>query len=472
MRKPVPAASTVVPSRKTGFGLLVALALTLGTPAAFAAEPGQADPGTADTADAPETPIEPVQAEPVEAEPTLLGDLGGLRPALAKHGIELDLSYIGEAFGVVHGSVKRGAIYEGQAGIGLGIDLEKMVGWPGAKAYANALQIHGRGASDRLLGDNLMTVSNIEARPTTRLYQLWFEQGLFEDRASLRLGQLAGDEEFIVSETASGLINGTFGWPLLTAANVRGGGPAYPLPQPGIRLQVKPAADVTLRAAAFSGNPGGRNCPSGDPQECDPHGVKFPLSGGTFWIAEGEYAVNSGKGAAGLPGTYKLGAWHETGNFPNQFSGALDRRGNWGIYAIADQAVWRRPGSDEQGLNLFARIGGAPSDRNVISFYADAGIGFRAPFASRPDDVVTLGAAFGKISSDAARADRLAGPPAPVRDYEAVIELSYKAAVLPGWSVQPDLQYIIHPGGNVAHPNRPEPIPNALVLGLRTTLAF
>jgi porin len=448
------------------FGLLSALALSVGAPPGFSAAPGRADP-----AETPET-----ATEPDEAEPKLLGDLGGLRPALAAYGIDLELGYIGETFGVVRGGVKRGAIYEGLADIGLAADLEKMVGWPGAKLYANALQIHGRGASDRLLGGNLMTVSNIEARPTTRLYRLWFEQALFEHLVSLRLGQLAGDDEFITSETAGDLINGTFGWPLLTAANIRGGGPAYPLPQPGVRLQVKPAADVTLRAAVFSGNPGGRNCPGGDPQECDPHGVKFPLSGGTFWIAEGEYAVNSGKGAAGLPGglpgTYKLGAWHETGNFPNQFSGALDRRGNWGIYAVADQAVWRRPGSDDQGLNVFARIGGAPSDRNLISFYADAGIGFRAPFAGRPDDVVTLGAAFGNISAEAARADRLAFPPTPVRDYEAVIELSYKAAVLPGWSVQPDLQYIIHPGGNLAHPNRPEPIPNALVLGLRTTLAF
>lgn len=219
------------------------------------------------------------------------------------------------------------------------------------------------------------------------------------------------------------------------------------------------------------GNPGGRNCP-GDPQACDPHGIKFAFSGGTFWIAEGEYAANGGNGAARLPGSYKLGAWHETGNFPNRFTGAFDRRGNWGVYAVADQAVWRRPGSEEQGLNVFLRIGGAPSDRNFISFYADAGIGFRAPFVSRPDDVVTLGAAFGKVSAEAARADRSSGPPIPARDHEAIIELSYAASVIPGWSVQPDLQYVMHPGGSVRSPNRPGAIPNALVLGLRTTLAF
>ncbi|MGD9614465.1 MAG: carbohydrate porin [Alphaproteobacteria bacterium] len=458
----------------TALGLLAALALLPVGPAGFAAEPGQGPPGGAESPDLPAGAAEPEEEKPEEEkpEPKLLGDLGGLRPALARYGIEIDLSYIGETFGVVHGGVKRGAVYGGQAGIGLGIDLEKLVGWRGAKTYADALQIHGRGASDRLLGGNLMTVSNIEAYPTTRLYQLWFEQNVLDDRASVRVGQIAADDEFITSDTAGELINGTFGWPLLTAEDIRGGGPAYPLPQPGVRLQVKPAADLTLRAAAFSGNPGGRNCLSGDPQQCDPHGVKFAFSGGTFWIAEAEYAVNSGKNAAGLPGVYKLGVWHETGNFPDQFTGALDRRGNWGIYAIADQTVWRRPGNDEQGLNVFLRIGGAPSDRNLIPFYADAGIGLQAPFAGRPDDVVTLGAAFGKISAEAARADRLADPPIPVRDHEAVIELSYKAAVLPGWTVQPDLQYVIHPGGNAAHPNRPKPIPNALVLGLRTTLAF
>src|SRR5215217_4262188 len=198
---------------RTGRGLLIALALSIGTPAGFAAEPETAAPGASEPPD-PGTSIEPLQAEPAEAEapePKLLGDLGGLRPALDKYGIGLELGYIGETFGVVHGGVKRGAIYEGQASAGLSFDLEKMLGWPGAKIYANALNIHGRGASRTLLGGNLETVSNIEALPTTRLYRLYFEQNLFEDRVSVRLGQIAADDEFITSETAGGLINGTFG---------------------------------------------------------------------------------------------------------------------------------------------------------------------------------------------------------------------------------------------------------------------
>jgi porin len=457
--------TSLVHAQKASLRMLSALALMLGGAPAFAAEP-------AEVTVSPATPVQAEPAEGEEPEPQLLGDLGGLRPGLAAYGISLELGYIGETFGLVRGGIKRGATYDGQAAAGIEIDLEKLVGWPRAKIYANAFQIHGREPSKVLLGGNLMPLSSIEAFPTTRLYRLWFEQSLFDDRASVRVGQLAADDEFITSETAGGLINNTYGWPLLTEANTRGGGPAYPLPQPGVRLQIKPTSDLTLRAAAFTGNPGGKNCLSGDPQECDPHGVLFPFSGGTLWIGEVAYSANSGKGGAGLPGVYKLGGWYETGPFPAQFDPAVSKRNNGGVYAVIDQAFWRRPGTEDQGLNFFVRMGGAPSDRNLISYYADAGIGFRAPFVSRPDDVVTLGAAFGNISADAARADRLAGPPTPVRDYEALIELSYKATVVPGWSVQPDLQYVIHPGGNVQNPNGSGVIPNALVLGLRSTLKF
>ena len=414
-------------------------------------------------------------ADPAATEPAqpqfLAGDLGGLRPKLAASGIELGVTYIGEAFGNLSGGVRRGAVYEGQLAVSIDADLAKLAGWPGGKAHVSAMDIHGRGPSADLLGGNLMTVSNIEARPTVRLYEFWLEQNLLHDRLSLRVGQLAADAEFITSDTAGGLINGTFGWPELAAFDMRGGGPAYPLPQPGIRLQAKPLSDLTVRAAVFTDNPGGPGC-TGDSQVCDAHGVTFNFSGGTLWLAELAYAANSGANAAGLPGTYKLGAWRETGAFPDQLTGKPDRRGNWGIYGIIDQTLWRPAGSDKRNLSAFMRVGGAPSDRNLISWYAGGGLGLKAPFRERPDDVLTLGVAYAHISGQAALSDRLAGPATPVRDHEAVVELSYAASIRPGWTVQPDLQYVLHPGGNVADPIRGGVIGDALVLGLRTTLSF
>lgn len=46
-----------------------------------------------------------------------------------------------------------------------------------------------------------------------------------------------------------------------------------------------------------------------------------------------------------------------------------------------------------------------------------------------------------------------------------VLEATYQAQITPWLSVQPDLQFIIQPGGNGS-------IPNALVLGLSASVAF
>ena len=185
---------------------------------------------------------------------------------------------------------------------------------------------------EAFLGGNLETVSNIEALPTTRLYRLYFEQSLFEDRASIRLGQIAGDDEFITSDTAGGLINGTFGWPALDRGR-------YPRRRPGL------SAAAARRAAA-----GQARCrPDSARRRVQRQSRRQELperrSAG-MRPARGLVPVQrrhivdrrsrvrrstAARSAAGLPGTYKLGVWHETGGFPNQLTGALDRRSNWGV---------------------------------------------------------------------------------------------------------------------------------------------
>ncbi|MGH6990777.1 MAG: carbohydrate porin [Stellaceae bacterium] len=45
----------------------------------------------------------------------------------------------------------------------------------------------------------------------------------------------------------------------------------------------------------------------------------------------------------------------------------------------------------------------------------------------------------------------------------------------PWWIIQPDLQYIIHPGGHVPDPNDPTgmtPIKDAFIAGVRSTIKF
>jgi porin len=419
----------------------------------------------------------------------LTGDWGGARTELEKRGIDLSLVYIGEALDVASGGVSRGGTYEGRLDFTVTTDWEKLFGWTGAKAQVRAFQIHNVGhlnAADRV--GSIADPSNIDAFNTTRLFTAWFQQE-FGKVASIRVGQLAADDEFITSTTAGGLINGTFGWPGWTAANLPSGGPAYPLATPGVRLQVNPTDTISLLGAVFSGDPAGANC-NDIPQKCNRYGTTFSFSGGAFWIGEAQYQVNQEKDAKGLAAAYKIGAWYHSGKFADERFGidatgmtvplatdpddTLNHTGNWGVYGVLDQMIAR---GAESSTSVFLRGGVSPSDRNLVSWYLDGGVGFKGLLPGRADDTLTFGAAYISISKDAAAADQdvlaLNGPPYPTRSNETVFEVSYVAQIAPWWSIQPDLQYIARPGGGVPDPVDPSrTVGNALVVGVRTTITF
>ena len=382
------------------------------------------------------------QPKSIWEQDTLTGDWGGARTALKeKSGIDITLNYIGETFSVLSGGLNRGATYEGRIEFSVDTDLAKLIGWNGASTNVTVFQINngGRNVLDNV--GSFADPSNIDALPTTRLFTLWFQQNFFDDRVSLRIGQLGIDLDAFTDATSGGLINGTFGWPAILAADMLNGGPAYPLATPGARLAVKATDNLTVLAAVLSGNPAGAGC-DGDPQACNRYGLDFKMTGGALGIGELQYAINQDKKAAGLPGVYKLGAWYANTDFPDAYSGVLNKSGDWGVYGVADQMVWR---GHESSVNLFMRGGFSPSDRNLVSYYVDGGIGIKGLVPGRADDVLTFGAAYIKVSSDVAAFDRDNGD--AVRSAETVLELSYQAQLAPWWILQPDLQYIIKPNG-------------------------
>ncbi len=423
------------------------------------------------------------------AATTITGDWGGARTRLSDAGIDISLNYIGEVQDNLSGGINRGALAEGRFELSVDADLETLADWPGATFHASGYNLHGRGVTGSKLS-NLLGVSNIEATHTTRLFTLWLQQDLFDSALSVRAGQLAADDEFLLSPTAANFMNGTFGWAAAISANLPSGGPAFPLATPGVRVQVAPSDSLAVLAAVFAGDPAGLG---GQPAQLrNHHGTTFSLDGGAFFLGEAQYAINPG-GDTGLPGVLKLGAWYHSGDFADQRfdTGGLsladpasngtarNRRHDYGIYGVADMMAWREAGSDDQGLNLFLRAGGTPADRNLIDFYVDGGAGYKGLFAGRDDDVLGLAVAYAGISGDASSLDedarRFNAIASPVRDFEAVLELTYIAQLKPYWTLQPDLQYVIHPGGNVANPkdaSGTREIEDAFVIGLRTTLKF
>ncbi len=415
------------------------------------------------------------------------GDPGGHRARLAERGVTYQLNYIGEVLGNTTGGLSRGTVYDGRLEAVIEADLEKLAGLKGLFFHANGFWIHGEGLSTRHIG-NFMAVSNAEALETVRLFELWLEQKFMGDKASVRVGQLAADSEFFISGYAGQFINGTFGWPAYMAADLPNGGPAYPLATPGIRLKLDPTPNLTLLAAVFNGDPAG---PSVDPQRANRHGTSFRVQDPALVMAEGQYKYNQDKGAPGLAGTVRLGGWYHFGDFDDQRFGTdglslanplsnrnpLQRGGNWGLYGVIDQQIWRPAGGEpDKGVGVFARVAGSPSDRNLVDFYIDGGIVFSGVVPRRPDDSFGAAFAYARISGDARDFDRdliAGGAIQPVRDHEAALEINYTAQIVPGWTITPEFQYIWHPGGNVSSTANPaSAVGDAVVLGARTVVRY
>ena len=63
----------------------------------------------------------------------------------------------------------------------------------------------------------------------------------------------------------------------------------------------------------------------------------------------------------------------------------------------------------------------------------------------------------------------------PERNFEGLLTAVYQYQIRDGWTLQPNFQYIIHPGGGATNPSGPvagRALKNAAVLGIRTTLKF
>src|SRR3954469_12517129 len=344
--------------------------------------------GQPETSDRPAVPHTSVPSIASSLGP--LGDLWGARTALEKAGIIFSLTYIGETLGNTSGGLRRGSIYEGRLDTQIDADLEKLLGWSGATFHTNFYQIHGHGLSRYYLG-NVLIPGGIEALPSTRLYELWLEQKFFDGKVALRAGQLGVDTEFLASQYEALFVNAL-------AVNPPSGAPVYPLATPGVRLKVAPTDELSFLGAIFNGDPAGpvRPWDNPDPQRRNRTGTDFRVQDPAFLIGEAAYTYNRSTEAAGLPGTIKVGAWEHLGRRfndqrntglsladPNSSGATRLFRGNAGVYAIVDQLIYRVPDTTDQGIGVFARMSGSPSDRNLISFYADGGLTLKGIIPSR-----------------------------------------------------------------------------------------
>ena len=96
----------------------------------------------------------------------------------------------------------------------------------------------------------------------------------------------------------------------------------------------------------------------------------------------------------------------------------------------------------------------SPPDRNLVDIYADAGVEFIGLSDRRPKDKFGIAAAYAHVSPRAQALDvdyqQAWGAGWPVRRFEAVSQASTSMRSAAGGTLQPNLQYIFHPGGEAS----------------------
>ncbi len=290
------------------------------------------------------------------------------------------------------------------------LDLEKAVGWRGATAWVQGLQVNA--APGAALPSGSVQGSNSLVAPPplnrTELYSVVLRQDLWDRQLKILVGKQAASVEFANVTRPDFTRNPTYEVPALSALpftplyampTLLGRMPGYPDSALGASLSWQPKAlgrKVYLNAGVFDGRGG-----VGDGSIRT--GTAVPsLSGPLFSVAElgGGWSL----GASNLPGSASFGAWFQGGESSRCSSAGpeqtcLKENGAHGFYGtVAQRLLNFRYGRDSSGLVGFVSAGWTPSITNLMTRSVTAGLTAFAPMAQRPRDSFGLGLSWARVN--------------------------------------------------------------------------
>lgn len=330
------------------------------------------------------------------------------------------------------GGVEDGTRYLDNLDLIAQLDLERAIGWQGAKAHAYVLY-NGNSSLSELTGDS-QVASNIETGVRAlRLYEFWIEAPLGQN-ANLKLGLYDLNSEFDALETSSLFVGSAHGIGTDISQTGKNGPSIFPSTSLAARLQLGLAENLAIRAAVLDGVPG-------DPLHPARTAIKLGGGDGALLISEIDFGNADRRLIAG--------AWGYTSRFETHDS--LSTAGSSGYY-LRGEAKIASPGNG--ALRGFFRLGAASGEVNPFDRFASAGLSYEIENQGK----FGLAAAHARFSRDF----RIANPGTEAA--ETSLELTYARDLAPWLQIQPNLQWVLNPSGDPT-------LDNALVFGLRLTIA-
>src|SRR5712671_6867270 len=383
----------------------------------------------------------------------LLGEWGGTRTRLLERGVRFDFQYISDSLWNVKSEQRgRTAIWNRFRGT-VDIDFDALVGWHGLYFHATAVWQNG-GNLGAYLG-LLTSPSGMSSARTFRLDSWWVEKRWLDDRIAVRAGQFAGQDFYGAQHYATSFIFEPMGYAL---GNLSTTLESFDPPStPAMEIRVVPLHNLYVKSMVLAAV---RSPFSQNPTGFVPQFNGTPMSVSEIGFTPGQKAsavrafdnVESRKGYSGL---YQFGASYNPGKFTSPTS-ATPRSGNYLLYWMASQALWRVEIGRAKGLDATVSYDWSPPRINRNNTMLTAGLRFNEPLPVHFHNTMSLGYVRNMLSPQFFSH----GSPAKA---EQAVEFNTLLDVLPMLLLQPVIQYYANVGGGT---NR------AVVFGFRTKVEF
>jgi len=351
---------------------------------------------------------------------------------------KLNATYKGDFVSNFSGGIKTGSTYLGLADLFVNFDAEKAGLWKGGSFLLHGANTHGGEPSANLIGD-FQIVSNIEAGNHTFLYELWYKQTFANLETTIGLQDL--NIEFAGSDVASLFINSSFGIHSVISDNIAA--PVFPLTTPGITFCWNASEKIGIKTALYKG------CPINF--DSNPNNLRWNLNHlqGLLSVTEGQFSwisANQAKNNVLKSGVFFHQHCPESDVVNSETGNKLAY--DYGFYLVGDHQC---NAEKNHGLSIFYQLGVSPRNDNFA--YLGAGCAYRGLISAKGTDEFGLAVAHGMLTDERGKD-------------ETTFELTYKVQITNQIYIQPNMQYVVHPGGTE------EILKNATVGLLRLGLEF
>ncbi|KXV66260.1 porin [Acetobacter orleanensis] len=400
----------------------------------------------------------------------LLKPIDPMREWLRKRGFTFSFSYKGEAMGLISGGLKKGMSYVHELTLQGIFDLQKMANLNGWSVHMLVMERAGKALQNGRVGEYyvaLQEVYSLSGNVAAHLVDFYAEKKMMQNKLDLIFGRMSLTHVYATSPLLCSFIvtcSAPVGLKQNPAMSV------YPKATWGGRLRFRPTRDTAVQVGAYSvsaltDNPSGWSWGAENTT-----GLSLPI----------EFTWQPFLTRNRLPGHYVLGFAHDTTRYADKISSVYPKKradllpGTRSapadmMWVEADQMVYRLGGRNMMagGYLMAGYVHTTPHVAN-ISDQAYGGFSMVGMIPGRVTDRFGVLYSWYHVSQRRRLSQQMAqdaGLPLGssvhgVQNNSHIIEAYYGIDAFPGILIQPEFQYMIHPGET-------HRIPNAVIAGLK-----